>query len=299
MFNRLACYSRFVKVEHTFFSLPLLFSGALLAGGHLPSPRLSALIILAGFGARTAAFTLNRIIDRSIDQRNPRTAGRELPAGKMTMTEAWGVGLFGVVIYVWAAWAIAPICFYLSPVPLIVFVVYPYLKRITPWAHFGIGLADALAPLGGWIAVRQSFSEVGPALWLGAFTLLWVSGFDVIYATMDEAFDRAQGFQSLPARFGKGPALKISGLLHALSFGCLVMLYVQTLHSSLITLLSLAVIGGLLFLEHQLSEDVDLAFFKINAVLGFGILGFVATGVARHYDIGGSAKALVAERSLK
>jgi 4-hydroxybenzoate polyprenyltransferase len=279
MFDRLAAYIRFVKMEHTLFSLPLLFSGAILATGHLPSIKLSALIILAGFGARTAAFAFNRIIDRHIDRLNPRTAGRELPGGKMSLEEAWGVGLTGILLYVGAAWAIAPICFYLTPVPLLAFVVYPYLKRVTPLAHFGVGLADALAPLGGWLAARQSFTNVGPALWLGAFTFFWVSGFDVIYATMDEAFDRAHHLQSLPARYGKERALKISGFLHALAFACLIMLYVQTLHASLISLLTLAVIGGLLFLEQRLSEDVDLAFFKINAVLGFGILGLVSTGV--------------------
>jgi 4-hydroxybenzoate polyprenyltransferase len=279
VFDRLASYSRFVKMEHTLFSLPLLFSGAILATGHLPSARLSALIILAGFGARTAAFAFNRIIDRHIDLLNPRTKSRELPAGKMSTVEAWGVGVFGAGVYVWAAWVIAPICFYFSPIPLAVFILYPYLKRVTSMAHFGVGLADALAPLGGWLAARQSFTDVRPALWLGAFTLLWVSGFDVIYATMDEAFDRAQGLQSLPARIGKEKALQVSGLLHALAFGCLIMLYAQTLHASVITLLTLAVIGGLLFLEHHFSADVDLAFFKINAVLGFGILGFVATGV--------------------
>jgi len=279
MFDRLAAYVRFVKMEHTLFSLPLLFSGAILAAGHLPSPKLSLLIILAGFGARTAAFAFNRVIDRHIDRLNPRTSNRELPAGKMTLFEAWGVGIFGAVVYVWAAWAIAPICLYLSPIPLLAFILYPYLKRFTPLAHFGVGLADALAPLGGWVAAKQSFTDVGPALWLGAFTFFWVSGFDVIYATMDEAFDRAHGLQSIPTRFGKAKALRISGVLHILAFGCLVMLYAQTLRASLITILTLAVIGGLLFLEHRLSDDVDLAFFKINAVLGFGILGLIATGV--------------------
>ena len=121
----------------------------------------------------------------------------------MTLAEAWGVGIFGAGIYVWAAWAIAPICFYLSPVPLLAFILYPYLKRVTSLAHFGVGLADAFAPLGGWLAAKQSFTDVGPALWLGAFTFFWVSGFDVIYATMDESFDRAQGLHSLPARYGK------------------------------------------------------------------------------------------------
>src|SRR5688572_12725461 len=193
MWSRFAAYGRFVKVEHTLFSLPLLFSGAYLAAGQLPSGRLSFLIILAGFGARTTAFALNRIIDRQIDSRNPRTATRELPAGKMGLKEAWGVGLFGAAVYLYAAAAIAPICLYLSPVPIIVFAGYPYLKRFTAWAHLGIGLADALAPLGGWLAVNQSFSNVGPALWLGGFTFFWVSGFDVIYSTLDEKFDRESG----------------------------------------------------------------------------------------------------------
>src|ERR1041384_8731593 len=139
MFDRLGTYGRFIKVEHTLFSLPLLFSGAILAAGKLPSWKLSFLIILAGFGARTAAFALNRLIDRQIDAKNPRTSSRELPAGKMKIVEAWMVGLAGGVIYVLAAWKIAPICFYLSPLPLIAFVVYPYLKRFTPFAHFGVG----------------------------------------------------------------------------------------------------------------------------------------------------------------
>jgi 4-hydroxybenzoate polyprenyltransferase len=278
MFGRLEAYSRFVKLEHTLFSLPLLFSGAILAIGRLPSGRLSALIILAGMGARTAAFAFNRVIDRHIDRLNPRTSGRELPAGKMTLAEAWGVGLFGAAVYVAAAWAIAPICFYLSPVPLAVFIGYPYLKRYTPWAHLGIGAADALAPLGGWLAAKQSFTGVAPALWLGAFTFFWVSGFDVIYATMDESFDRAQGLYSLPAQYGKRTALHISAVLHWLAFTSLAVLYASYLRTSA-ALATLAAIGSLLYLEHHLSDDVELAFFKINAVLGFGILGFVAAGV--------------------
>jgi 4-hydroxybenzoate polyprenyltransferase len=278
MFSRFAAYSRFVKVEHTLFSLPLLFSGAVLASGRLPSVRLSLLIVLAGFGARTAAFAFNRLIDRHIDRLNPRTAGRELPAGKMSVAEAWGVGLFGAFVYTAAAWAIAPICLYLSPVPLMIFVGYPYLKRFTPWAHLGIGAADALAPLGGWLAAKQAFVDVGPALWLGAFTFFWVSGFDIIYATMDESFDRAQGLHSLPARYGRETALKISAVLHGLAFLSLVGLYWTHLRTPL-ALVSLEAIGSLLYLEHHLSDDVDLAFFKINAVLGFGILGFVAAGL--------------------
>jgi 4-hydroxybenzoate polyprenyltransferase len=278
MWSRLAAYSRFVKVEHTLFSLPLLFSGAYLAAGQLPSGRLSFLIILAGFGARTTAFALNRIIDRQIDSRNPRTATRELPAGKMGLKEAWGVGLFGAAVYLYAAAAIAPICLYLSPVPIIVFAGYPYLKRFTAWAHLGIGLADALAPLGGWLAVNQSFSNVGPALWLGGFTFFWVSGFDVIYSTLDEKFDRESGLHSLPARLGRERALQVSAVLHVLAFGCLAMLFAVRMEGSLIGFLTLGVIGSMLYLEHRLSNDVELAFFKINAALGFGVLGLIALG---------------------
>ncbi len=151
MFDRLAAYVRFVKMEHTLFSLPLLFSGAVLATGHLPSLKLSGLIIAAGFGARTAAFAFNRIIDRHIDRLNPRTANRELPgwqrndfaSSKPGASDASGIG-----IYEWAAWAIAPICFYLSPVPLIAFLLYPYLKRITPLAHFGVGAGGRFGSFG-------------------------------------------------------------------------------------------------------------------------------------------------------
>ncbi len=278
MFRRLASYGRFIKVEHTLFSFPLLFSGALLAVGHLPSLKLSALIILAGFGARTAAFAFNRMIDRHLDQLNPRTANRELPAGKMNLLEAWGVGIFGSAVYVAAAWAIAPICLYLSPLPLAVFVGYPYLKRFTPWAHLGIGAADALAPLGGWLAAKQSFDGVRPALWLGLFTFFWVSGFDIIYATLDETFDRTHGVHSLPARYGKDSALRISAVFHILAFLSLAALYASYFRTT-IALVTLAAIGSLLYLEHRLSDNVNLAFFKINAVLGFGILGFVAAGV--------------------
>jgi 4-hydroxybenzoate polyprenyltransferase len=232
----------------------------------------------AGFGARTAAFALNRIIDRQIDARNPRTAGRELPKGKVSLLEAWGVFAAGLIIYIACAAAIAPICLWLSPIPLAVFVIYPYMKRFTPLAHLGVGLADAMAPLGGWIAVRQSFDGLAPGLWLGVFTFFWVAGFDVIYSTMDEKFDRSEGLHSLPARYGKQNALRISGIFHLLAFVSLAVLYYGWLRTPL-ALLCLLAIGALLYWEHSQSDDVDLAFFKINAVLGFGVLGFVSTAM--------------------
>ncbi len=276
MTNRLLSYSRFVKAEHTLFSVPLIFSGALLAGQKWPSWGLAGLLLGAGFGARTAAFAMNRMIDRKIDARNPRTAQRELPKGAMSLGEAWGVLVVGLVIYAVCAAFIAPMCLWLSPIPLAIFVIYPYLKRFTPLAHFGVGLADAMAPLGGWIAVRQSFEGLAPGLWLALFTFLWVSGFDVIYATMDEAFDRSAGLHSLPARFGSAMALRISGLLHLLAFLSLALLYYGYLQTPL-ALLSLLGIGALLYWEYLQSHNVDLAFFKINAALGFVVLVFTAS----------------------
>jgi 4-hydroxybenzoate polyprenyltransferase len=280
MFHRLQVYGAFVKIEHTLFAFPLLFSGAILAAGHLPSWRLSGLIVSAGFGGRTVAFAMNRMIDRHLDRLNPRTAQRELPAGKMSLAEAAGVGLFGGVVYFVSAWAIAPLCLALSPLPLVVFGIYPYLKRFTALAHLGVGLADAMAPLGGWIAVRQSLVGLSPVLWLWAFTFLWVSGFDVIYSTLDEEFDRRQGLFSLPATIGRAKALQMAGILHGLAFVSLMILYFGYLRTA-VAFATLLAIGGLLFLEHCRADDVDLAFFRINAVVSVGVLGLVATGVAQ------------------
>jgi 4-hydroxybenzoate polyprenyltransferase len=278
MLNRFLTYCRFVKIEHTLFSLPLLFSGAYLASGRLPDARLSLLIIGAGLGARAAAFAINRIIDRNIDKRNPRTSHRELPRGFMNLAEAWAVCLAGVIVYEICAWSIAPVCFRLSPLPLAVFAGYPYLKRFTALSHFGIGLADALAPLGGWIAVTKALYPVWPGLLLGAFTFFWVSGFDIIYATMDEEFDVREGLHSLPAYLGSKTALKVSAVLHLLAFASLVILYERQFRSPL-AFVTLTAIGVLLIAEQVAAyEDAELAFFRINAVLGFGVLGLVAAG---------------------
>jgi len=278
--HRLAHYSRFIKVEHTLFSIPLLFSGAVLAAGGWPSGRLLAWILVAGTGARTAAFAANRMIDRHIDRLNPRTATRELPAGIMSLVEACGVGAAGIAFYLIAAWKIAPICLYLSPIPLAIFVVYPYLKRFTALAHFGIGLAVAMAPLGGWMAVVKGWRPLASGLWLGLFTFFWVSGFDIIYATLDETFDRERGLYSLPACYGKRKALAASSLLHAAAFGSLIILYIGWLRSGA-ALVTLFAVGALLYLEHLQAQDVDTSFFKINAILGFGVLGIIVLGVGR------------------
>lgn len=276
--GRLRTYGRFLRVEHTLFSLPLLFAGLFLGGGLDVPPRLFVLVLIAGAGARTAAMGLNRILDRAIDRANPRTAARELPSGAMTMAEAWGVTSLGILAYGAAAWLIAPICLALAPIPLAVFVVYPLLKRVTPWCHLGVGLGLAMAPLGGWFAARLSFENVGPALLLAGFTLGWVAGFDVLYATLDEGYDRSVGLHSLPARYGRDRALAIARGLHAAALACLAGLVLWRL-AWLPALPFLIGVGVLLAWEHARADDIDLAFFRINVWVGFVALLAVVAGV--------------------
>ena len=279
MLSRLSNYRHFVKIEHTLFSFPLLLSGALLAGDHSLSLRTFVLILVAGTGARTAALGLNRIFDRHLDRANPRTAGRELPRGAMAPGEAWLITSIGTGVYVVAAYLISPRCLLLAPLPLGIFVIYPLLKRVSMWAHLGVGLALSMAPIGAWYAVSLSFRNMWPVLVLGLFTVFWVSGFDIIYSTLDEAHDRRAGLHSLPARLGRQKALSISAVFHGLAFCSLAVLYWLELRG-IASGLILLVTGALLYLEHRKAADVELAFFKINSVLGFVVLAFVYAGVS-------------------
>jgi 4-hydroxybenzoate polyprenyltransferase len=275
--KRVVTYSRFVKIEHTLFSFPLLLSGALLARGDLTG-KVLVLVLAAGTGARVAALGLNRILDRRIDRDNPRTRERELPSGKMTLAEGWVVTAAGIALFLASAYWISPRCLLLTPIPLAVFLLYPVLKRFTMWAHLGVGAALAMGPLGAWYAVQLDFHDFDNALLLCLFTLFWVAGFDIIYATLDLEFDRARGLHSLPARLGRDRALRISAAFHLAAFLLLAALYWRAMGGPLAAGLLVA-IGILLWLEHRRTSDVDLAFFKINAVVGFLVLGFVAAGL--------------------
>ena len=287
-------YARFLKIEHTVFSLPMIFAGTLLADRAGLTVGRAAWILLAGAGARTAAMGLNRIIDRELDAANPRTAGRELPSGAMSLREACAIVALGVVTYLAAAALLSPLCLLLSPIPLAVFVLYPYLKRVTPLCHLGVGAALGLAPLGGWLAAGpRTFGEFGDGLLapllLAAFTLFWVAGFDVIYATLDEESDRKQGLRSLPAALGRARALRVAALLHAAGVAALVALYTiafgggsassSTPAARALPLAFLAATIALLVVEHRSAWNVDLAFFKINILVGIAVFGFVAAGV--------------------
>jgi len=269
----------FVKIEHTLFSLPLIYSGVLLAAGRgIPPAGTLILVLTAATGARTIAFALNRIIDRDIDGRNPRTAERDLPSGRMSVWEAFGVLFAGVALYFGSAYLLSMFCFMMSPIPLAVFIIYPTMKRYTPLAHFGVGMGLAMGPLGGWFAVSPSFDHLLAPSLLSLFTLFWVAGFDIIYSTLDEAFDRKESLYSFPVRFGRERALRYSAYLHVAAFLLLACLFLYSLRS-LIALPLLLLTGLLLYLEQAKAEDVELAFFRINAAAGFVVFGMVALGV--------------------
>ena len=271
----------FVKIEHTLFTLPLIYSGLLLGIHETPSLQLIILVLLSAVGARTAAFALNRIIDRNIDKRNPRTAIRELPSGRMTLREAVAVLLAGCTLYFGSAAAISSFCLLLSPIPLIIFTVYPYMKRFTVLAHFGVGLGMSMAPLGGYFAATSSFDNPMPAVPLCLFTVFWGAGFDIIYATLDEEFDRNEQLYSFVSRFGKKNALLWSSLFHAIAFTALVLLFfttIRTWYAAPFLLLT----GILLWIEQRKASNVELAFFRINAGLGFVVFAMIVIGaVAR------------------
>ena len=275
---RLGDYARFVRLSHTLFSLPLVIAGMMIGADGWPPGRAVALVLVAAFGARTAALALNRIIDRRIDAMNPRTTVRELPSGRLTVGQAWGVVALGLVLYVASAALLGRLTLFLSPLPFVVFAGYPYLKRFTPLCHFGVGLGLALSPLGGWIAITQSMEGIWSVLPLALFGVFWVTGFVVIYATLDAEFDAACGIHSLPVALGREGALRVSFWLHLSAVLCLLVLW-WTNGWERAALLGLIPAAVLLWLEQRLAHRVELAFFRINILVGFAVLGFVLAGL--------------------
>jgi len=273
---------RFTKPEHTLFSLPYLFAGAFLAKGGLTDARETALILLAGISARTVGMALNRIIDRQTDALNPRTMDRELPAGRLPLWSAWVLVGASSAVFALSAWLLNPLCFLLSPIPIIAFWIYPYTKRFTPLTHFVLGAAWSIAPAGGWLAVRGSFEGFAPAAILSLSVLFWLAGFDIIYALLDLDFDRAYGIKSLPSAIGPDRALWVSRSCHAITFGLWVCLgFLMKLSPAYFA--GLVFVGILFILEHIYARrKPEFAFFRANAVIGFAFLmGIFASLVSR------------------
>ena len=273
-----------VKFSHTIFAMPFALLGFFLAvhkfGGGF-SLRLFLLVLLCMVFARSAAMAFNRYLDREIDKKNPRTAVREIPAGIISPKSALVFVVLNCLFFMGAAWFINPLCFWLSPVALLVVLGYSYTKRFTPLCHFVLGLGLSLAPVGAYLAVGGQFDWI-PVLY-GLAVLLWVSGFDIIYDLHDEDFDKSQRLNSIPVFLGKKQALALSSALH---LGCAAIIWlaawlVDQHYPALgwLNWLAAAAFTGLLFYQHTLVKPndlsrVNLAFFTTNGVasLVFGCL---------------------------
>jgi len=264
-----------IKFEHTLFALPFAFLGAILAANGLPTWRQILWITVAMVGARSAAMTFNRIIDRDIDAANPRTAGREIPSGKLSLTFAWVFLYISVAVFVLAAWSLNWLTFALSPVALLFVLGYSYAKRFTVFAHLLLGAALAISPSAAWIAVRGNLMDEVPIL-LSVFVLIWTAGFDVLYACQDFEYDRKSGLRSIPARFGIKNALWIARLFHFQAFIVLLLLWL-VMGMSWPALIGVIAVGALFVYQHALLRGGNLsrmnaAFFTTNAFVSVILL---------------------------
>ena len=270
MLKRLAVYASFVRFSHSVFALPFALAGALLASRHVAVTWTKVgWILVAMVSARSAAMGFNRLADARLDALNPRTAARELPRGVMSRREAIAFVLVASAVFVYAAYRLNPLCFALSPIALVIVFWYSLAKRYTTWTQLFLGLAMAVAPAGGWLAVggRGGWEPWLLALAIGA----WVGGFDVLYACQDLDFDRAHGLRSIPVRFGVPVSLAISRLMHVIAIASFVGLaFVAPLGA--VYLVGVAIVAVLLVYEQSLVRADDLSqvkrAFDLNGYVG-------------------------------
>lgn len=279
--GRVKSFLKLVAIEHSVFALPFAYLSALAAmladGGHVRWLDL-LLITIAMVGARTFAMAANRIIDRRIDARNPRTAGRELVTGAVSVRTAWTGAIVAVIVFLGAAAALNPLCLALAPLAVVPLVLYPYGKRFTDWPHAILALAQAVGPVGAWLAVSGSFDGSGPAWVLGAAVGLWIGGFDLIYACQDAEIDREIGVRSVPARYGKPFALHLSTATHVVTFA-LFGWYGALIGFGWLFWIGLLLTAVAFVYQHVVVSPTDLskvnrAFFTANGFVGIALFFF-------------------------
>ncbi len=266
-------YVNFVKLPHTVFALPFALLGMLVASRETALTwRVVALVVLAFTCARFVALGFNRIADRELDARNPRTRSRELPAGRLSLAQAWIAVTLAAALFLWTAWVLNPLCLALAPPALVFISAYSYAKRFTIWSHLWLGLADGIATPAGYLAVTGRWSAPWWLLPVGALAVaLWVGGFDVFYALQDEAFDRAERLESLVVRLGQRRAIATAKVLHGLA---LIVLVAFGVGAGLGVAYYAGVTCGALLIawEHRLVRPGDLsrlnaAFFTMNGIV--------------------------------
>lgn len=280
MWKKIRIFLEMIKFEHTVFALPFAYMGAVLGSvvvfGHLPSWAQVGWITMAMVGARTAAMSLNRVIDKAIDAKNPRTKNRAIPAGLMSSVEVLFFVAVSFLLLFWATSNLSALSMKLLPIAVFFLVFYSYTKRFTWLCHVVLGLTLALAPLGGWVAVTGRID--GVALVFFAAVAFWTAGFDIIYACQDEEYDRSEGLYSIPSRFGIRKALFIAKSFHVLTAVGFGSLYFMT-DLSWWYFAGLVIAYAILFYEHRLVTPEDLsklnvAFFTMNGVLSVIVFTF-------------------------
>jgi 4-hydroxybenzoate polyprenyltransferase len=275
-------FASLVKIEHTVFALPFAYIGALLCVRRIPSAHDLVWVTLAMVGARSLAMGLNRLIDAEIDARNPRTAARELPSGRLSRAQVTAFCALALGLYLLACFQLNPIVRWLWPIPLVGFVVYPYLKRFTWVSHFWLGAVDGLAPVGAWVAITGRLPWEAWAL--GGAVAVWIAGFDLFYSLFDRELDVQQGLHSVAVRFGVAGAFWGARLLHAATVVLLGAVGVG-LQLGWLYWLGVAAVAVLLGYEHSLVRPADLrrldaVFFTVNGVISVVFFAFVLAEAA-------------------
>ncbi|MCL5290060.1 MAG: UbiA-like polyprenyltransferase [Bacillota bacterium] len=287
MASKFRVFLEMIKFEHTVFALPFAYIGALLTEQQIPTLHNLLWITLAMVGARTAAMSFNRLVDRHIDAKNPRTAARVLPKGLLGVAEVWVYVFLSFGLLAVSAYNLSPLALKLFPVAVFALSFYSFTKRFTWTCHFWCGAALGLAPLGAWVAITGSFHPA--PLLLGLGVMLWVAGFDILYACDDYDFDRREGIYSIPARFGIKNALRISAAVHVLAPLCFIGVGIL-LNLGLFYYAGVVIASGLLACQHILVTPEDLsraglAFFNLNGTLSVTMFAFTLADILLPFKI--------------
>ena len=267
-----------IKIQHTVFALPFAVMSAFLAAGGMPKVEQLIWIVVCMVGARSAAMAFNRIVDARFDAKNPRTRERALPSGQVGIGSYLAFLIASSILFIFSAWMLNPLAFYLSSVALVIVFFYSLTKRFTAFSHFWLGLAISIAPIGAWVAIREEISFI--SLLLGAAVVFWLVGFDILYSCMDVDVDRVNRLHSIPQRFGVAMALKMAWASHAVMVVFLLILLEFTVLLGPIYLAGVVLVAGLLIYEHSLVKKDDLsnmnmAFFNVNGIISIGLMVFV------------------------
>ena len=283
MKNKILIFFELIKFEHTIFALPFAYMGLILAKKAWPGWEIFFWVTAAMVSARTAGMTLNRIIDRQIDAKNPRTKNRPIITGEFKLSWAYICVAAALVLFFLSAWRLNSLCFDLAPIAIVLLSGYHYVKRFSWLCHFSLGAVLAIAPIGGWVAVTGVFSFIPALLSMGV--LFWVAGFDIIYSLQDVDFDKTNGLHSIPVKFGRQQSLKIAAYCHIATLVFLG-LFGWAAHLGILYWVGVGFSAILLKLEHKVIADGDVnkintAFFTINGWIGILLLIFTFLEIYR------------------